>query len=115
MSRKPIRGRRLRLRLRIYKPTEAESPTGNVEHGYTLFAERWAERLPMRGRELMEAGRTQDEIPMTVRVRYDEKTALIRADFRVGETGPDYAITSIFDPDMMRQSIDMVVVAGRPG
>lgn len=112
---KPMRGRRLRLRLRIYRPTMLESPTGNVEHGFDLYAERWAEKLPMRGRELMEAGRTQDELPMTIRVRYDEATALITPNFRVGETGPDYAITSVADPDMMRRSIDMVVIAGRPG
>lgn len=110
-----MRGRRLRLRLRIYQPTDAESPTGNVERGWTLFAERWAEKVPARGRELLEAGRTQDELPMTIRVRYDEETALIRPDFRVGEAGPDYAIISIADPDMKRRSLDMVCIAGRPG
>ena len=110
-----MRGRTLRLRLQIFRPVQNESPTGNVELGWELFAERWAQKLPMRGRELMEAGRTQEQMPITVRLRYDETTAQILPSFRVGETGPTYAITSVADPDMMRRSIDLVVVTGIPG
>jgi SPP1 family predicted phage head-tail adaptor len=110
-----MRGRSLRLRLKIYKPVPNESPTGNVETGWELVAERWAQKLPQRGRETFEAGRTQEEIPMTVRLRYDEVTSAILPSFRVGETGPELAIRSVADPDMMRRSIDLVVVTGIPG
>lgn len=110
-----MRGRSLRIRLQIYRPVENESPTGNMEQGWELYAERWAQKLPARGRETFEAGRTQEEMPMTVRLRYDEMTKAIRPSFRVGETGPDLAIRSVADPDMMRRSIDLVVVTGIPG
>lgn len=115
MARNPMRGRSLRLRLQIFRPVENESPTGNVDQGWELFAERWAQKLPTRGRETFEAGRTQEELSITVRLRYDEQTSQILPSFRVGETGPQYAITSVADPDMMRRSIDLVVVTGIPG
>lgn len=110
-----MRGRSLRMRLRIYRPIPIESPTGNVENGWELFAERWAQKVPARGREMFEAGRTQEETPMTVRLRYDETTSQILPSFRVGEAGPELAIRSVADPDMMRRSIDLVVVTGVPG
>jgi head-tail adaptor len=110
-----MRARRLRARLQIYRPVKNESATGNVDHGWELFLERWAEVIPARGREAWEAGRTQEQTPMTVRLRYDSQTAQIDASFRAGTNGPDLAIISAHDPDMMRRTIEIALVTGIPG
>jgi len=115
MSRQPLRARRLRTRLQFYRPIENVSPTGNVDLGWVLHVERWAEIAEMKGREQLEAGRLEAQVPATVRVRYDSETVQIDASFRAGPTGPDLAVVSVAQPDQMRRMIEIVLLTGKPG
>jgi len=115
MSKQPMRARRLRTRLTFYSPVENESPTGNVELGWTPFVSRWAEMAGMRGKEQLQAGRLEAQVPSVVRIRWDSETELITSAFRAGKDGPDFAIVSVSEPDQMRRMIELLLLTGKPG
>jgi len=112
---KLMRARRLRTRLQFYRPVEDVSPTGNVELGWALHCECWAEFIPTRGRELMEAGRLEPQVPATVRIRFNDTTKQITAAFRAGQAGPEMAVVSVIAPDQHDRTVELILMTGKPG
>lgn len=109
---KPAKARRLRNRVEFQRPVEMTSPLGEAYRGWETVARRWADYIPQRGREQLEAGRLQSEVPGTLQVRFDSVTKDIAAEYRVLIDGVEHQIRSIMDPDMRRRIIEMVVERG---
>jgi SPP1 family predicted phage head-tail adaptor len=103
---------RLRNRVEFRRPVEMTSPLGEAYRGWETVARRWADYIPQRGREQLEAGRLQSEVPGTLQVRFDSVTKDIAAEYRVMIDGVEHQIRSVMDPDMRRRTIEMVVERG---
>lgn len=71
-------GRRDR-RIRIEQPVNTPSDRGGSTVSWTLFAKRWAEIVPLRGREAIEAQALQARFDTVIRfLRLDGLTTAMR-------------------------------------
>lgn len=109
---KPARARRLRTRCEFQRPTVEKSPTGNQRKGWESFTTVWGDLRPQNGREQLEAGRLESQVPGTLQIRHSSVAAQIDASYRVLIRGEPYQIRAVMDPDMRRRTIEMVVERG---
>lgn len=109
---KPSRARRLRTRCEFQRPTVETSPTGNQRKGWESFAKVWGDVRPTKGREQVEAGRLESQVPAVLQIRYSSVAAQIDASYRVLIDGEPYQIRSVADPEMRRRLIEMVIELG---
>jgi SPP1 family predicted phage head-tail adaptor len=107
-----MRAGRLRNRCEFQRPVVETSPTGNQRKGWESFMKVWGDLLPQRGREQIEAGRLESQVPGTLQIRFSSVAAQIDASYRVTIGGEPYQIRSVMDPDMRRRIIEMVVERG---
>lgn len=109
---KPARARRLRNRCHFERPVIETSPTGNQRKSWESHATLWGDLLPQRGREQIEAGRLESQVPGTLQIRFSSVAAQIDASYRVTIKGEPYQIRAVMDPDMRNRTIEMVVERG---
>jgi head-tail adaptor len=85
---------------------EQVNPDSPADYGNTesQFVEQFTRLAKVRakfGGEAVVAARLQGQQPVTITVRQDSKTVLIKADWRArnASSGEEYAIRSIVDPE----------------
>lgn len=109
---KPAKARRLRNRCEFQRPIVETSPTGNQRKFWESFTVVWGDLRPARGREQVEAGRLESQVPAVLQIRYSSVTAQIDAGYRLMIDGRPYQIRSIADPEQRRRMLEMIVEFG---
>ena len=106
-----IHSRRLRHRIEIQRPQEAQDPqTGAVDLVWTKYADRWAEYVSSSVKEFIAAAAVKSEVKGRFVVRYD---AGITADMRVIHRGKAFAILGVMpDPDSGLEYMTLAVSEG---
>lgn len=87
---------KLDRRIRLEQRTETQNSFGEAVIAYTLFAEVWAEVLPLSGREFFVAAQFVPEAQLKIRIRWvdglDERFRVVHEDvnydiLRIAELG----------------------------
>jgi len=103
---------RLRKRVRF----QSASPSPDIGGGFAVTwgedVELWGDFRPQRGGEVLEAGRSAEQVPGVLQVRWSETAANILPGDRVLIDDEAYNIRSSIDPDGRRIRLEMVVEKG---
>jgi len=104
----------LRERIRFDKRADQEDGYGNTKDAWEAQFTRSAMFLMKPGSESVLSERLQGRQPVTMIVRFDTLTALIKSDWRAVDTrtGIVYAIRAAEDMDRKRQWISIIAEAG---
>lgn len=99
---------KLRHLITIEEPTESQNEYGEPVESWATFAQLWASRGDLAGREYFAAQQTQAEVTTRFRLRYVDG---ITAKMRVSSDGVLYQINSVQDPDGRRR--ELIIMAER--
>ena len=92
------------------------NPSPDIGGGFAVTwgedIELWGDFRPQRGGEVLEAGRSAEQVPGVLQVRWSETAANILPGDRVLIDDDAYNIRSSIDPDGRRIRLEMVVEKG---
>lgn len=109
---KAAKARRLRTRCEFQRPVIETSPTGNQRKSWESHATLWGDLLSARGREQIEAGRLESQVPATLQIRFSPIANQIDASYRVTIDGEPYQIQAKMDVDQRRRTLEFVLLRG---
>jgi len=101
---------KLRHRITIEAPTGTQNKYGEPVEGWAPFAEVYASREDLTGREQFLAQQVKADVTTRFVVRYLDG---VSAKMRILSDGVSYNIESVADPDGKRRTL--VIVAAREG
>lgn len=96
---------RLRQRVRIQEPVDAQNGLGEMIRAWSTVATVWAAVEPLRGREFFDAEQVQAEISHRVRLRYRPG---VDATMRVLFGSRVFQIQSVIDVDERRRELQLM-------
>jgi SPP1 family predicted phage head-tail adaptor len=91
-----VRAGRLRNRMRLERPVETRSASGDVIRTWALVTEIWAELVNDPGTERFTAQTDLSEVPQQIRIRYRTGVAPQQ---RLTYRGRVFRIEALADPD----------------
>jgi SPP1 family predicted phage head-tail adaptor len=98
---------KLRHRITVEAPNEAQNEYGEPVESWAPFAEVWASREDLTGREAFLAQQVKAEVTTRFVFRY---VAGITANMRVRSDGTLYNLHSVADPDGRRRTLVLLAV-----
>ena len=94
-----MRAGTLRNLVNVQTATLSQSAVGDITETWTTSFQTWANIVPDRGVEYIDATQTQSVVTHKIYIRYDSSTATITPSYRINHDSKNYKIESaLYDP-----------------
>jgi len=99
---------KLTKRISIETFTESQSGTGEVSKAWVLLATRWADPVPLSGREYFTGKQIESDISIVFKIRYDTIVSATSTKMRVNYKGSYYDIESVINLEERNKELHLM-------